>query len=73
MQELLSTLSVIESFSITEVQGDRIRYRVEAHGGAERLRRTLRFSGLIEQNGFNGDQFPIDTLNSSLEFFYSPQ
>ena len=72
VQKLLSEVSVIESYSITQVEGDRIRYRVEALGGVERLSRALRFNGLIEQNGFDGSRFPPDGLNSSLEFFYGP-
>jgi len=63
MQHLLSETSLIESFSVTEVLGDRVMYRVEARGGAERLRRALRFNGLIEQNGLDYE---------ALEFFYSP-
>jgi len=55
-----------------EVDGDRIRYRVEALGGVDRLRRALRFNGLIEQNGFDGDRFGVDPLDQTLEFFYSP-
>jgi len=65
VQTLLSELTVVERFAITEVEGDRIRYRVDAHGGADRLSRALRFNGLIEENGFN-------SLDASLEFFYSP-
>ena len=72
VQKLLSEVNVIESYSIAQVEGDRIRYRVKALGGAERLSRALRFNGLIEQNGFDGSRFPPDALNSSLEFFYSP-
>ena len=72
VQNLLSEMTLIESFSLAEVEGDRIRYRVEALGGVERLRRGLRFSGLIEQNGFDGDRFGIDPLTQTLEFFYSP-
>ena len=72
VQNLLSELTVIESFSIVEVDGDRIRYRVEALGGVDRLRRALRFNGLIEQNGFDGDRFGVDPLDQTLEFFYSP-
>ena len=73
VQNVLSDLSVVEAFSIAEVSGERIRYRVSAHGGADRLRRALRFSGLIEQNGFEGGRFSLDPVNSSLEFFYSPE
>ena len=72
VQKLLSEINVIESFSIAQVDGDRIRYRVEALGGVERLGRALRFNGLIEQNGFDGSRFPVDALNSSLKFFYNP-
>ena len=72
VQKLLSGINVIESYSITQVEGDTIRYRVKALGGAERLRRALRFNGLIEQNGFDGSRFPPDALDSSLQFFYSP-
>lgn len=72
MQSMLADTSLIESFSISEVAGDRITYRVEARGGAERLRRALRFNGLIEQNGFDGDRFAFDSFGSTLDFFYSP-
>jgi hypothetical protein len=77
IQNLLAATNVIESFTISKIVGDRIRYRVEAVGGLDRLRRALRFSGLIEQNGFDGDRFGIESLdstsNASLEFFYSPE
>lgn len=72
VQNLLAQLTLIESFSIAEVEGDRIRYRVEALGGVDRLRRALRLKGLIEQNGFDGDRLAIDSLHQTLEFFYSP-
>jgi len=73
VQKLLSEQAVIETFSIAAVQGDQIRYRVEAHGGAERLRRALRFSGLIEQNAADIEPMPIDMLRPSLDFFYSAE
>jgi hypothetical protein len=72
VQNLLAEITVIEQFSITEVNGDRIRFRVAAIGGADRLRRALRFSGLIEQNGFEGDRVGSDPYEQTLEFFYSP-
>jgi hypothetical protein len=72
MHNLLSELTLIEKFSIAEVEGDRIRYRVEVLGGVDRLSRALRFNGLIEQNGFDGDQFGSEMFDQSLEFFYSP-
>ena len=70
VQALLSDTAVIESFAIVEVEGDRIRYRVTTVGGAERLRRALRFAGLLEQEGFTGDGFEPDAFGRSLEFFY---
>lgn len=69
MQNLLASTSVIENFAIDEVSGDVIRYRIEALGGVERLRRALRFGGLIEQNGADGSLSPVATL----DFFYSPK
>jgi len=72
VQKLLAAVTLIENFSIAEVEGDRIRYRVEALGGTDRLSRALRFNGLIEQNGFEGDRFDRNMLDRTLEFFYSP-
>ena len=72
VQKLLSEMALIENIALAEVEGDRVRYRVEALGGVDRLRRALRFGGLIEQNGFNGDRFTADPLAPTLEFFYSP-
>jgi hypothetical protein len=76
VQRILSGLNVVENFTIEAVEADRIRYRVDAHGGAERLARALRLSGLIEQERIDGGDFdgmsPGDSLVSSLEFFYSP-
>ena len=76
MQMLLSGLNVIESFSITSVEGERISYRVEAHGGTERLARALRLSGLIEhdtiEQDFTDDHSYVHETLSALDFFYSP-
>ncbi len=76
IQKLLSGLNVIENFSITSVEGERISYRVEAHGGAERLARALRLSGLIEQDTIEQDFMDDDSYMRetllALDFFYSP-
>ena len=72
VQRILSDLNVVESFAITSVDGDRILYQVEAHGGAERLARGLRLSGLIEQDRFENAPFPGEPSTAALEFFYSP-
>lgn len=70
LQNLLANVSLIETFMIAEVAGDRVTYSVDVRGGAERLRRALRFNGLVEQEILSdfGDIQPA----SSLEFYYTP-
>jgi hypothetical protein len=70
VQALLSGVSLIEGFQIAAVSGDVVSYQVKVRGGANRLRRALRFVGLLEQTdtGNFGDLEPV----SALEFFYSP-
>lgn len=70
MQQLLSGVSLIEGYMIAEVSGDTVSYWVEIRGGAERLRRALRFNGLIEQE--STDEYADPQAASALEFFYSP-
>jgi uncharacterized protein len=70
VQELLSGVSLIESFRISEVAGDIVSYNVEVRGGANRLRRALRFAGLLEQE-LPGDFGGLEP-ELELEFFYSP-
>lgn len=74
VQKLLGEISIIENFSVTRVEGDRIVYSVAAHGGAERLRRALRFGGLVEQRDDVGLDTPLtdDIYTPVLEFYYSP-
>jgi len=72
VQRILSGLNVVESFAIRSVEGDRILYRIDAHGGAERLARALRLSGLTEQIGRDRTPTPGDMPAATLEFFYSP-
>lgn len=71
VQKLLSSVSLIESFIIAEVAGDTVSYKVEVRGGAERLRRALRFTSLLEQERDIGSGYP--GADSTLEFFYSPK
>ena len=68
VENVLSNLSVVERFAIVEVHGDRVKFRVTAIGGMDRLRRALRFNGLIEQN--DGDPIGFDPVEQVLEFFY---
>ena len=49
-----------------EVAGDRVTYNIDVRGGAERLRRALRFNGLIEQELLS----EFGEESSSLEFYY---
>ena len=72
LQSLLAELTIVEGFAIKEIAGDRITYRVDVRGGADRLGRALTFSGLIEKTGNEGAAYPLDAVNSRLEFFYSP-
>lgn len=71
VENLINELPVVEELSIVEVDGDRVSFRVTAIGGVDRLRRALRFSDLIEQNG--DDQISLDPYEQVLEFFYSPE
>ena len=67
VQRILEEIALIEAYAVTAVTGDRVSYRVEVRGGAERLGRALRFNGLVEQER-------VDSTRSAatLEFFYSP-
>ena len=71
VQRLLANINVIETFTVTEVDGDRIEYRVSAHGGAERLARALQLAGLVEQER-SGGGFPGDPTSESLDFYFAP-
>ena len=65
VHRMLGGVPHFENFSVTEVAGDRVSYRVEVRGGAERLGRVLRFGGLIEQD----EPDPLGSTRD-LEFFY---
>ena len=67
VQQILEDVSLIEEFALTEVAGDRVSYRVEIRGGADRLSRALRFNGLIEQESTD----PVLDADA-LEFYFSP-
>ena len=64
LQKLLQDVSLIEEISIAEVTGDVVSYQVEVRGGKERLRKALRFAGLIEQDDM------ASGLEPSLEFYF---
>lgn len=72
VQNILGRANVVEDFSITAVAGDRVSFRVAAHGGGARLARALRFAGLIEQDRIDMDDFGIEVPAEELEFFYGP-
>ncbi len=65
VQSILNEVALIESFAVTAVSGDTVSYRVDVRGGGERLRRALRFNGLVEQE-------TVDPMQESIEFYYSP-
>ena len=69
VQRILEGVALIEGFAVTAVTGDRISYRVDVRGGADRLRRALRFTDLVEQD-FVIDASQFD--DTALEFYYNP-
>jgi hypothetical protein len=72
VQKMLAGVGVIERFTIVEVVGDRLGYRVDVRGGADRLRRALRFNGLIEQDLMSDfGEISLDD-DAALEFFFAP-
>jgi hypothetical protein len=70
LSQILDSVSVIEEYRITEVSGDVVSVRADVRGGAERLRRALQFSGLVEQDP--AQQLDNMTDERSLEFYYGP-
>lgn len=70
VQRLLASVNLIENLRIERVYGDTVSYQVEVRGGAMRLRRALRFAGLLEQEGDRRIADPASP--SALEFFYTP-
>jgi len=68
VQTLLSEVNLIDKFAIVAVNGDTIQYRVNVHGGAERLARALRFAGLVEQERIDSDGY--FSQSDSLDFFF---
>ncbi len=73
VQQTLASVNVIEHFTVAEVAGDRVTFRVDAHGGAERLARALRFEGLVEQDRIDMSAFGVsDPALDTLDFFYGP-
>lgn len=73
VDRLLAGLRVVERVAIVEIEGDRILYRVDARGGAERLRRALRLSDLVEQEARPGDRYSPLPRASRLDYYYSPK
>jgi hypothetical protein len=69
VQRALDDVALIEGYAVTAVSGDRVSYRVDVRGGAERLSRALRLSGLIEQDVI---EFTPDVTDAALEFYFSP-
>jgi hypothetical protein len=70
LHKILSGVSLIEEFSVSEVSGDRVSLRIGVRGGAERLRRALAFKGLVEQD--SGPTFGDSAPTPTLEFYFGP-
>lgn len=66
VQGMLASVNLIEGFRIVNVSGDSVQYDVDIRGGADRLRRALRFAGLLEQQ----DDLSDTPATGTLQFFY---
>jgi hypothetical protein len=74
VHSFMQNLQGIERLAVETVSGDRIRYQVEAHGGRERLQRSLDFSRILQaDDSFNGAVVAGSTPDPSmLEYRYRP-
>jgi hypothetical protein len=74
VHSFMQNLQGIERLAVETVSGDRIRYQVEAHGGRERLQRSLDFSRILQaDDSFNGAVVAGSTPEPSmLEYRYRP-
>ncbi len=72
VQKLLADIRLIEGFQISGVSGDTVRYQIEVRSNPDRLRRALRFAGLLESERATGADGPGALAADALEFFYSP-
>jgi hypothetical protein len=75
VQSFMENLDVVDELAIDSVAGDRVRYRVRAHGGRERLKQALEFSGMLEPT--EGSRRPPMQTGpmadfAALEFRYRP-
>lgn len=74
VQSFMEQLDIVDELAIDMVSGDRVRYRITAHGGKERLRRTLEFSDMLQPVD-DYDRTDIGNANPSLDalsFRYRP-
>ncbi|HET6629953.1 MAG TPA: DUF2066 domain-containing protein [Woeseiaceae bacterium] len=71
VQSYMENLDVVDALAIDRVTGDSVRYRVSAHGGAERLQRVLEFSGVLEPVNRFGRPGAVPGP-AALEFRYRP-
>jgi hypothetical protein len=74
VHSFMQNLQGIERVAIETVSGDRIRYQVEAHGGRERLQRSLDFSRILQvddtvDRALVAESYPEP---SALEYRYQP-
>lgn len=75
VQSYMERIDLVDELAIDRVQGDSVRYRVSCHGGEERLKRVLEFSGMLEpadsvpQTGGAGG---VGSMAGGLQFRYRP-
>ena len=69
VERILDDIALIENYAVTAVTGDRVSYRVDVRGGAQRLSRALRFANLAEQEAVFD---PTRPSSEALEYYYNP-
>jgi hypothetical protein len=73
VQSFMEKLDLVDEMAIDTVVGNRVRYRITAHGGKDRLRRVLEFSDVLEPAdddvSASGAEYPDP---QALSFRYRP-
>jgi len=72
VQHLIAGLPAVEAHAIESVAGDRIRFRIEISGGADRLGSALEFSGkLVPADAASMSRY-VELEPATLHYVYDP-
>lgn len=74
VQQMLTDLSIVESFRLDTVSGGDLSFRVEVRGGGQRLAQALEFSGVLRRADWLGPQDFSAPSNrgNALGYLYQP-